>query len=331
MIKTIGMSTVKINKMPFIKWSGSKRKQAPYIVGKFPKEIETYFEPFLGGASVMHELLNQIALGNIKCKRIVCSDINRDLIDVWNMFLNNREELFNFYCKMHQALKDRAEWKEGEDVTEVHIRKCEKLYYEMRDKYNSMIDNNWYSKERTMIFYWLTRTCFNGLIRYNPKTNHFNASFHVGGRFGIRTEELAAVFEAWGSVIDLFIANGGTIKFINKPYNEVICNATVGDLIYMDPPYENTGGMYFCNGFDTNLFWNVLMTMNMREVKWLLSYDGITGDDDLTAYVPSNIYKVHEYVNSGHSSFKKLKSNSTKEKKNKDVVKDSLYINYESI
>lgn len=323
----IGMNTVKINKMPFIKWSGSKRKQAPYIVSKFPKEIDTYYEPFLGGGSVMHELLNQIALGNIKCNKIVCSDLNRDLINIWNLFLNDRQDLFDFYCKMHQALKERAEWKEGEDVTETHIRKCEKLYYEMRDKYNSMIDNNCYSKERSMIFYWLTRTCFNGLIRYNPKTNHFNASFHVGGRFGIRIEELASVFEAWGSVMDKV-----DIVFINDTYQNVIKDAKSGDLVYMDPPYENTGGMYFCNGFDTETFWNELRNMTSKGVQWLLSYDGITGEDDLTANVPNDIYKIHEYVNSGHSSFKKLKSKSIKEGiKNKDVVKDSLYLNYESV
>ena len=67
--------------------------------------------------------------------------------------------------------------------------------------------------------------------------------------------------------------------------------------------------------------------MTGRRVKWLLSYDGISGDDDKTVNIP-NMYVRHLYVNSGQSSFKKLKSNITKEKKNKDIVKDSLYINY---
>ena len=31
----------KISKTPFIKWTGSKRKQAPYIVDQFPKNINT--------------------------------------------------------------------------------------------------------------------------------------------------------------------------------------------------------------------------------------------------------------------------------------------------
>lgn len=315
--------------MPFIKWSGSKRKQAPYIVSKFPKEINTYYECFLGGASVLHELLNQIACGSISCKHIVCSDINKDLINVWNMFKNpdTRQKLYDGYCELHKALKRRGEYIEGTEPNRTHITKCQTLYYEIRQQYNDYIDRNEYSDKRTIIFYWITRTCFNGLIRYNPKTNHFNASFHVGGRFGITPNELQSVFESWGCVIDSFIKNGGTIEFVNKSYNDVICDAKEGDVVYMDPPYENTTGMYFCKELDTKYFWNVLSKLNDRKVKWLLSYDGISGNNDLTADVP-NLYVRHEYVNAGHSSFKKLKSKTTKEKKNKDIVKDSLYMNY---
>lgn len=315
--------------MPFIKWSGSKRKQAPYIVSKFPKEINTYYECFLGGASVLHELLNQIVCGSISCKHIVCSDINKDLINVWNMFKNpdTRQKLYDGYCELHKALKRRGEYIEGTEPNRTHITKCQTLYYEIRQQYNDYIDRNEYSDKRTIIFYWITRTCFNGLIRYNPKTNHFNASFHVGGIFGITPNELQSVFESWGCVIDSFIKNGGTIEFVNKSYNDVICDAKEGDVVYMDPPYENTTGMYFCKELDTKYFWNVLSKLNDRKVKWLLSYDGISGNNDLTADVP-NLYVRHEYVNAGHSSFKKLKSKTTKEKKNKDIVKDSLYMNY---
>lgn len=42
---------------PVIKWSGSKRTQAGDILAWFPKEIDTYYEPFCGGASVLRRLL----------------------------------------------------------------------------------------------------------------------------------------------------------------------------------------------------------------------------------------------------------------------------------
>lgn len=40
----------------FIKWTGSKRLQASWIVDKFPHDINIYYEPFLGSGSVMDEI-----------------------------------------------------------------------------------------------------------------------------------------------------------------------------------------------------------------------------------------------------------------------------------
>ena len=43
---------------PVIKWSGSKRSQSEEIIKRFPKQIDTYYEPFLGGGSVLFQLMN---------------------------------------------------------------------------------------------------------------------------------------------------------------------------------------------------------------------------------------------------------------------------------
>lgn len=318
-----------ISKLPFIKWTGSKRKQAPYIVSKFPKEIDTYYECFVGGASVLHELLNEIYLGNIKCNKIICSDLNRDLINIWNIFIDKtkRQKLFDYYCNLHNELKYRANYVEGTEVTKEDIKKCQTLYYEMRNKYNSFIEKNIYNDERAMIFYWITRTSFNGLIRYNPKNGKFNSPFHVGGRFGIIPNELQRVFDSWGLVIDSFIDNGGKLEFICDDYINIIKNANNNDIVYMDPPYANTGGMYFMKVFDYEKMYDIIEEISNNGAKVLLSFDGKSGKDDRTENNMRHWYKTHEYVDSGHSSFKKLKS-ASRGKENKDIVYDSLYMNY---
>ena len=311
---------MKISKSPFIKWTGSKRKQATYIVDQFPKEINTYYECFLGGGSVLHELLNRISTEEYKVNKIICSDLNRDLIDIFNIFKNKdtRKKLFDYYSNLHYQLIDRADIPNTPDPSE-QVKKCQTLYYEMRDKLNSMKPGD---VERPYIFYWITRTCFNGLIRYNPKSGKFNSPFHVGGRFGIKPEELQNVFDSWGYVMD-----NVDIEFVCESYDEVIKNAKEGDIVYMDPPYENTGGMYFCTTFDAEHMYDVIENISNNGAKVLLSYDGYTGDNDNRTANVRKWYVRHEYVNSGHSSFKKLKSKSCGTA-SKDLVRDSLYMNY---
>ena len=68
---------------PVIKWTGSKRSQAKELLQFFPKEISTYYEPFCGGASMLRKLLDS----EIKVQNYCCSDINADLIGLWNMIM----------------------------------------------------------------------------------------------------------------------------------------------------------------------------------------------------------------------------------------------------
>lgn len=320
------MSQTKIQRMPLIKWTGSKRKQAPEIVSLFPENIDAYYECFLGGGSVLHELLNQVKLGNRKVNKVICSDLNSDLIGVFNLFKNpeTRKELFDFYVYHREKLIERSITGEsGRNPTSEESQAAASYYYELRDKFNSMNDDPKfrYSKERYLLFFWIIRNSFNGLVRYNPK-GKFNASYHVASRWGIGPEALSEVFRDWGELFDLV----DIIEFHNKSFEEVIKDAKSGDVIYMDPPYENTTGMYF-NGkkFDKDLMFEEIRKANNKDVITFLSYDGKTGEEDRTANVPEDIYVEHMYIDSGVSSFKKLKSNTIGTGK-RDKLEDSLYI-----
>jgi D12 class N6 adenine-specific DNA methyltransferase len=62
-----------------IKWTGSKRRQVKQIVAQFPRTIATYCEPFLGGGSVLYELLGT----HIEVGRYEVSDLCEPLIALW--------------------------------------------------------------------------------------------------------------------------------------------------------------------------------------------------------------------------------------------------------
>ena len=64
---------------PVIKWSGSKRSQAQQIASYLP-EFDTYFEPFVGGGSVLYAVAPEKA---------ICGDICTPLIELWQIIKNN--------------------------------------------------------------------------------------------------------------------------------------------------------------------------------------------------------------------------------------------------
>ena len=104
---------------PVIKWSGSKRSQVNEILKYFPKEIDTYYEPFCGGASVLRGLLDS----DIKVNSYVCSDISKPLIDLWNEIKNNPKELCDYYeNEREKFVKDKG------------------YYYEVRKRFNQNED-----------------------------------------------------------------------------------------------------------------------------------------------------------------------------------------------
>ena len=139
---------------PVIKWSGSKRSQSEEIIKSFPKSINTYYEPFIGGGSVLFQLLHS----DIRVEQYICSDINKDLIVLWNMIKDNPN---------HLCIKYEEMWNELNSIEDIELKK--QYYYKVRSKYNTTREPH--------LFLFLSRTCTNGLIRYNSK-NEFNTSFH---------------------------------------------------------------------------------------------------------------------------------------------------------
>lgn len=254
---------------PVIKWSGSKRSQAENILTYFPKEIDTYYEPFCGGASVLRRLLSS----NIKVNRYVCSDLNSGLIDLWNEIINHPERVSSYYNKLWNEL----------NVDDDKQRKKE-YFATVRERYNR--------EHNPLDFMFIMRTTTNGMPRYN-RDGEFNNSFHVT-RNGIVPDTLEKIIYEWS---DLLRKN--KVEFIACSYEEI--KPKEKDFVYLDPPYANTKGMYY-GTIDYEKLWNWLRDL---PCKYALSFDGISGEEDNTWNVPNDVYSRHEYLLSGNSSFKR--------------------------
>lgn len=271
---------MKNNIKPVIKWSGSKRSQAYEIVDKIP-QYNKYFEPFIGGGSIMYAL---------KPSNAICSDICGPLINLWKLIQNNPVELADYYEESWNRMQT-----EGYQV-----------YYEIRDEFNKTFS------PYALLF--LSRTCVNGLIRFN-KEGKFNNSLHHS-RKGILPKTLRSIIYDWSDTIK-------DIEFIEADYKQATSEAVKGAFIYLDPPYLNTKGRYYnLSTINFEEFFDYLRDLNSRGINWALSFDGKTTIKDYSVKLPPDLYKNHYYLHSGNSAFKKVMD------KQKNTVYESLYTNF---
>ena len=283
------------NFKPIMKWSGSKRSQSDELILYFPHEIDTYYEPFCGGCSMLRALLES----DIKTNYIICSDLNSDLIQTWKEIEFHPDDVLREYTRM---------WNEMNSLSSIDEKR--KYFERKRAELNMCHD--------PYIFFFIMRTTTNGMPRYNGK-GEFNNGLHLN-RDGIEPENLRPIMKDWWKML-----HSRDVEFWNCDYYEIFKRAKPGDFLYLDPPYFGTdrNKVYF-GSIDFNLFFNRLKELNERGVKYMLSFNGKSGDVDNTYdLVPKECYVEHRYIKSGNSSFKRLMS----ENKNA-MVYESLYTNY---
>lgn len=213
-----------IKAKPFIKWVGGKSKLLAQLDAQLPLDFDrwedvTYIEPFVGGGAMLFYMLSTYS--NIK--RAVVNDKNGDLTTCYQIVKTNPEELIAFLHDIeytYLALRTEAERKE--------------FYLVMRNRYNA---KNLTPIENTAIFFFLNRTCFNGLYRVNRK-GLFNVPF---GKYSnpcicdpitIRNDSrvLQKVEILTGDFEDTYhYANGNTLFYFDPPYRPLSSTSSFTD------------------------------------------------------------------------------------------------------
>ena len=282
----------KITVPSLIKWTGSKRSQAERIFHLAPNH-KTYFEPFLGGGSMMYLFSKPGSIG---------SDLYKPLVDLWLVVRDNPEILIQDYKEKWTNLSQELN---GIDLTTVTRGSgIPKTYYRIREQFNK--------EKNPFDLNFLMRTCVNGIVRFNDKGN-FNNSFHLS-RCGMKPESFSKSVMLWHKKIQ-------GVRFLCSDYREILSQTSKDDFVYLDPPYAATKNRY-ANQIQPIELFNELENLNIKGVKWALSYDGKRGDFDLTYDIPSNIFKNLYYIHSGNSAVKKVLSGPI------ERVEEALYTNY---
>jgi DNA adenine methylase len=187
---------------PPLKWAGGKRWQVPHLQSVWkPHSHRRLVEPFCGGLAVTLGLMPARALLN---------DANPHLI--------------NFYRWLQRGL-----------CVDLSMENDESLFYRHRERFNALLaGGNGASGEAAALFYYLNRTGFNGLCRFN-RTGEFNVPFGRYTRIGYRRDFTGYrdVFVEW-----TFTCTDLEVVPLDRD-----------DFVYADPPYDVEFTQYAKGGF----------------------------------------------------------------------------------
>ena len=185
---------------PFVKWAGGKTQLLLEIIKRVPKKFNYYYEPFIGGGSV---LLALQPLG------ATINDINKELIHVYNTI-------------KHQPLKL------VQAVYKLDSYECDCNYYlKQKDYYNKLITEQQYNIDMAALFIFLNKHCFNGLYRVN-KQGLFNVPWNK------KTSGVSINIENILNISN-YLQN---IEIFNKDFEEVLEDCDEDDFIFIDSPYD---------------------------------------------------------------------------------------------
>ena len=185
---------------PFVKWAGGKTQLLPEIIKRAPKKFNYYYEPFIGGGSV---LLALQPLG------ATINDINKELIHVYNTI-------------KHQPLKL------VQAIYKLDSYECDCNYYlKQKDYYNKLIAEQRYNIDMAALFIFLNKHCFNGLYRVNQQ-GLFNVPWNK------KTSGVSINIENILNISN-YLQN---IEIFNKDFEEVLEDCDEDDFIFIDSPYD---------------------------------------------------------------------------------------------
>ncbi len=204
---------------PPLKWAGGKRWLVPHLRELWDANKQRRLvEPLCGGLAVTLGLTPQRALLN---------DLNPHNI--------------NFFRWLSRGLS-----------IEIEMANDAELYYRQREQFNRLIaEGKAESQQAAELFYFLNRTCYNGLCRFN-RSGQFNVPF---GRH--RTINYSRDFRPYQSQF-------ADWDFRTGDFEALVLEPT--DFIYADPPYDVEFTQYSKETFK----WQE----QVRLANWLASHPG---------------------------------------------------------
>ena len=199
---------------PFIKWVGGKSQLIEQLEAQLPADFDnwenvTYIEPFVGGGAMLFYMLQRYP--NIN--HAIINDINSDLATCYRTVRDTPEQLISSLKDIEKAYL-ALETEDGR----------KDFFMAVRERYN---EKNLDPIENTTKFFFLNRTCFNGLYRVNKK-GLFNVPF---GKYANPTICDPETIRKDSELLQ-------RVEILNGDFEATFEYAHGNTFFYFDPPYR---------------------------------------------------------------------------------------------
>ena len=225
---------------PFVKWVGGKGQLIEQLEALLPADFDrwenvTYIEPFVGGGAMLFYMLQT----HPNIKSAVINDINEDLTTCYKVVRDFPDSLVT---SLKQIQKEYHSLQSDDSRKEYYLR--------MRDEYNTKALD---SIRNTTLFFFLNRTCFNGLYRVN-KSGLFNVPF---GKY-----ETPMICDPNTIYADSVLLQN--VEICTGDYQQTLSKAKGTTLFYFDPPYRPLSNTSSFNDYTKDAF-NDLAQARLKE------------------------------------------------------------------
>ncbi|HLJ11110.1 MAG TPA: Dam family site-specific DNA-(adenine-N6)-methyltransferase [Planctomycetaceae bacterium] len=263
---------------------------------RFAHEIVSYFPPRFG--QYFEPFLGSAAvLGTLAPERAIASDVFEPLIEIWQTLHESPETLIAWYGDRRRAMMA------GDKVAE---------YEKIKADYNA--------RPNAADLLFLCRSCYGGIVRFRKADGYMSTP--CGAHTPIPIEAFVRRVNEWRR------RTAGT-QFRLSSFVEVMSEARRTDLIYCDPPYQDTQRiLYGAQAFDLQSLFSAIRSCKERGVYVALSIDGTKRSGDLVCdvQIPDGLFKREVLVNCGRSMLRRFQmGGKTLEQ---EVVADRLLLTY---
>ncbi len=215
---------------PFIKWVGGKGQLIEQLEALLPADFDkwenvTYIEPFVGGGAMLFHMIQT----HPNIKTAIINDINKNLTQCYEVVKTRPDDLVASLKEIqaeYYALKNEESKRA--------------FYLQQRTTFNTegldLVHN-------TTLFFFLNRTCFNGLYRVN-KSGAFNVPF---GRYATPTICDPNTIYADSELLQ-------NVEILTGDYQLTFDKAVDNTLFYFDPPYRPLSATSSFNDYNKEAF-----------------------------------------------------------------------------